>query len=99
MTETKALQLKPLLESEAFARELMDKSKEEQLSAFAEHGVEVTEEELRDLTRRLCAAEGELGEADLESVTGGFGTLIVVYCCVMIGAVILLIIALKRFFG
>ncbi len=76
MTNERINQLKPLLESEQFAEEIKDMTTVEELkTAFARHGVIITEDELNELGNEFNAAltdkEEELSEKDLSNVAGG----------------------------
>ena len=66
--------LNALLNSEAFEQEMaMVNSLEEMQALFARNGVELTSEEIVALCKQInvLACEGELGEDDLEDVSGG----------------------------
>lgn len=80
--------LKALAENEEFTEKLKQtESMEEAIKLFAEYGVEVTEEDLKNLM--AAVPEGELDEAALENVSGGFIGFVIA------AAIILLVTAWK----
>ena len=62
-----------LKDSDAFLREVDEASTpEEMIRVFADHGIEVSENELGDIAAQIRPDSGEeLSEDDLENVSGG----------------------------
>jgi len=68
----KLIKITELIQNEEFnARADSTSSPEELLALFAQYGVELTEEELRG----FAAPAGELDEASLETVSGGWSSI------------------------
>ena len=82
--------LTKLFESEQFKEEASKiQTAEELQSLFAEHGVDLTMEEVIDLCAAIAAqmGEAELSEEDLENVAGGIGLVTVGLICLGVGCI------------
>ena len=99
MTTERINALKPLLEDEKFANEIMDmSSSEEVMAAFARHGVPVSESEIIEIGEAFNKAVGdneELSEQDLSNVAGGFA----ISTVLIIGGAIVLCYVAGRVLG
>lgn len=78
MTNEKIMELKTVLEDEAFGEEVKNIDTAEGFQkVFAAHGYELSLEEVDDLMKTIAdaskSASAELNEAQLENVAGGFG--------------------------
>ena len=64
--------LREILQNEELAKEVIADSVEETLKNFEEKGVDLTEDELRELVEMFSTnPTGEVSEKDLDSVAGG----------------------------
>lgn len=82
--------LAELFESEQFKEEASKIQTAEELQAlFAEHGVDLTMDEVINLCAAIAAqmGEAELSEEDLENVAGGFGIVTVGLICLGVACI------------
>lgn len=65
--------IKEVFSDEAFVTSLLEMEEAPEVkNALADKGIELTLEEIEALRLQLGKADGELGEEDLENVSGGF---------------------------
>ncbi len=75
MTKDRLMELEPILKDEQFAKEIKNiDSAQELISAFAQHGVKITEDEIYEIGESFNSehAGDELTETELSAVSGGF---------------------------